>query len=226
MKQFMFLATFVAILGIALGACTKDAVATPTTNATDIDIVAELRGGDGSGGNHGGRGHKGTPVNLTDVPQSAKDYATANYATYDIKSAGKRDSAGVVTYHLFLVPKAGATATATVALVFDSAWKFVKVATPRQRPEGEVGGGHGNKGDGHNEGKKGIKGVVTSIALTDVPAAAKTLITTQAAGYTIEGAVKEDRNGVITYLVRATKTGVHPALFVFDANWVFVKRHH
>jgi hypothetical protein len=224
MKQFLFLATFVAILGIVMGSCTKDAASAAAKSSTDIDIVAELRGGDESGGNHGGGAHKGTPVNLTDVPQSAKDYATKNYATYDIKSAGKRDSAGVVTYHLFLVPKTASATATPVALVFDAKWVFVKVATPRQRPEGEVGGGHGNRGDGHNDGKKGIKGVVTSIALTDIPAAAKTTAGTEAAGFTIEGAVKEDRNGVITYIVRTTKTGAKPILLVFDANWKFVKR--
>jgi hypothetical protein len=229
MKNFLFLAAFMVMLGFV--SCTKDAAeaasTTTTAAATDIDIVAELRGGDGSGGNHGGKVHKGTPVNLTDVPQAAKDYATTNYAAYTVASAGKRDSAGVITYHLFLVPKdAAVTTTGTVALIFDANWKFVKVATPRQHAEGSVAGGHGNKGKDGSTGKHGVKGVVTSIDLTTVPQAAKTIVAAQAAGYTIEGAVKEDRSGVITYIIRATKTGVHPALLVFDANWAFVKRIH
>jgi hypothetical protein len=149
----------------------------------------------------GGKKHcKGDTILLATVPASAQTYVTTNYAGSTITKACKDTIGGIVTYRLHL---SNPTTLATITLVFDANWVFVKAVTKTK-------GKHGQ----HTE---------VAILISDIAASATSYIATNYVGYSITSAEKEtDSAGIVTYEVKISNgtTKVH---LVFDANWVFVK---
>ncbi len=160
------------------------------------------RGGGKKGDGFDKKGKKKKQVALDSLAQTIKDYIAANYAGAKSNKAFADASGNVVVF----ITKADGT---DIALLFDVAGLFVKEVSAK------IHGNHGNHG---NHG--GIKDSTKIVAISDLPAAITTYLSTNYAGATILNAHTE-ANGY--YDVTVKKADGTTVKLYFDANGVFVK---
>jgi uncharacterized membrane protein YkoI len=174
-------------------------------------VYLNTRNGNCDGGgagrdNHGGsnRGHGGggrDSIYNVVIPAATLAQIKATYPadTVIVGKKEKRDS--VITY--VVVIRNGSTVR---YLKYSATWVFISIST-----------GDGSHASGNNTN--------VTLALTAIPAAAKTYITTNYVGYTIAKAQSEVKQGVTTYEVQITK-GTTQKWLVFSATWVFIREEH
>jgi len=138
-----------------------------------------------------------TSIAISDLPQAARDYITANYAGQNIQEAYKKDCKGTIKYEVEL--------SNDVEILFDANGQFLK-------EEKDDGGDNNDKGSNKNE---------VAINATDLPQAVQTYIATNYAGKTIAKAYKTtDAAGATTGYEVELNDGTE---VYFDANGAFVK---
>lgn len=171
-------------------------------------------GGDNhGGGNHGNGGGGRDSIYNVVIPAATLAQIKASYPS-DTVVIGKRElHNSVVTYQVVI--KNGSTIR---FITYDANWVFVSISAGdgNHHDHGNGGGGNGGNGGGHNE---------VDIAISTIPTAVTTYISTTYAGYTITKAEKETENGVVTYEVEITK-GTTKKWLIFSATWVFLREEH
>jgi Putative beta-lactamase-inhibitor-like, PepSY-like len=163
----------------------------------------------GSGGagrdNHGGsnRGHGGggrDSIYNVVIPAATLAQIKATYPA-DTVIVGKKEKRDSVTTYVVVI-RNGSTVR---FLKYDANWVFISIST-----------GDGTHISSGNHG---------TIAVTDIPTAAKTYISTTYVGYTIVKAQSEVKRGVTTYEVQITN-GTTKKWLVFSSAWIFLREEH
>ncbi len=144
----------------------------------------------GPGGHDGPGGHNAAPVSVTALPAAVTSYITTNYAGATITGAVQGPNGGfLVLISVSNTPK---------ALEFNADGTFSKEVV---------------KGAGRNNGN------FQEIALTDLPAAITTYITTNYPTATVKRAAKSTYDGQVVVMLETTD-GKHVAL-LFNADGTF-----
>ena len=159
----------------------------------------DSRGGGKKGDGFDKKGKKKKQIALDSLTQTIKTYIATNYVGATLNKAFADASGNIVVF----VTKADGT---DVALLFDVAGLFVKEIS------GKTHGNHGNHG--------GVKDSSKIVAISDLPAAITTYLSTNYAGATILNAHTE-ANGY--YDVTVKKADGTTVKLYFDAKGVFVK---
>ena len=145
-----------------------------------------------------GAGAGGTPIPITDVPQSVIAAIALSYPGYTITKVERDTERNVVVYEIHIN-----NGTMKKTLYYDSTWKLIAT---------HIGNDHHTGGD-HRD---------SPIAVTSLPQPVRDSITRFYAGYTITKADVELKNGVTTYEVEITNGTVKKTL-VYDATGHLIK---
>ncbi|MHA8107407.1 PepSY-like domain-containing protein [Aquirufa sp. 5-AUSEE-100C1] len=154
-------------------------VADVTTSSTEAQVVITSKGS---------IREAFSKIDSTALPASVLTYLSTNFPGYDMLHASQKTTGTPTGYRVELKYK-----TEFYSVLFDDKGAFVSQTTGM--PGGPKGGG-----------KKGSHGpAVTSLALTDLPAAVQTALT----GYTFKRAMaKVDASGATIYHIHAEKAGI------------------
>lgn len=178
-----------ALMSMYLVSCNKDGVEPEATDTEFLNSFSSARSASDSTKNW----HNVTKIDVATLPAAITAYITATYPTATIEHAGK-DTSGNYLVDILV----GTTHT---HLKFDSAGVFVSA-------KAGCGLGHGSGGN---------KGIITEVAVADLPAAVTTYITTTYPAATIKKAGK-DANG--NYVV-GIQDGTTFKGLIFDATGAF-----
>ena len=197
---------------------TENSLDNATTTGSDTEIssyaIITERGGPDSLGQDSSacHCHDLTPLALTDLSQTIKDYVAANYAGANIVKAGTASDGKI-----FVMLK---TATKPVVLVFLADGTFLQACEKHNGPHngGPGNGGPGHGGPGHGGGHHNGPDL-TSVDITLLPADISAYITTNYAGAVIKKA-GTDANG--NYFIMIDFNG-KPLILVFNADGSFSK---
>lgn len=141
------------------------------------------------------------PPPVDSIPQSVRDYIAAHYPNYTIDSVETETHNGVITYEILIH-----NGTVVKELVFNASWVFLNEESVENH--GGTGCGNGGGHDNHND---------SHISIDSLPQAVKDSVARFFAGYTIQKADKETRNGVVSYEVTISN-GTTTVTLIYDAT--------
>ncbi|WP_461095715.1 PepSY-like domain-containing protein [Spirosoma luteolum] len=203
MKTILALCSMAALV-FTLNACSKSSI-----DASDTDAAARLSAVASSVTSTTGAPHNMTAVTAASLPAAITTYITANYAGASVQG-GFIDKAGnyVVVIVQNSLPK---------LLAFKANGTFQKELELRGKGGKHMHGDslHKPKPDSAHLGRP----MPTTIAVSSLPAAITTYISTNYAGATIERAAKDDKNGF--YLVGLLTSDKKRVGLVFNADGSF-----
>lgn len=189
------LASLIALFGIGLWSCNQQENLSVDADST----LNAARVGSDSTGFH--CRDSLTRINVSALPATVTSYITSKYTSATINYAAKDDAGN------FLV--AITQVDGRKALLFNADGTFNREVALRGK--GGPGRGHGGKGRDRDS--------LTTVAVSALPAAIKTYITTNYTSATINAAAQDPNRG---YLVSITQNSVRKTL-LFDTNGAFVQ---